>query len=148
MKLLLHACCGPYSAGCIKALAEEGIVPGLFWYNPNIHPWTEYRARRDSLEAFAKRGLNLQKVDEYGLRSFVRDAPDRGSGDTAERCAYCYSQRLEKTAACAAENGFNSFNTTLLISPYQDPLLSGLIIQPLQKELSRSDFGWRRFSGT
>jgi predicted adenine nucleotide alpha hydrolase (AANH) superfamily ATPase len=121
MKLLLHTCCGPCSAGCVKALAEEGIAPCLFWYNPNIHPWTEYKARRDCLEAFAKtQGLDLQKIDEYGLRSFVRDAPDRGAGDAAERCAYCCSRRLEKTSACAAANGFNSFSTTLLISPYQD----------------------------
>ena len=27
----------------IKALKEENIKPDLFWFNPNIHPYTEYK---------------------------------------------------------------------------------------------------------
>jgi len=53
-------------------LAEEGIKPDLCWYNPNIHPYTEYRSRRDTLRLFAEtRGLSLILEDEYGLRSFI-----------------------------------------------------------------------------
>ena len=49
MKLLLHTCCAPCSVACVATLREEDITPTLFWYNPNIHPYTEYTARPDTL---------------------------------------------------------------------------------------------------
>ncbi|MDR0732114.1 MAG: epoxyqueuosine reductase QueH [Treponema sp.] len=122
MKLLLHTCCAPCSTGCLETL--EDIKPVLFWYNPNIHPLTEYRSRRDCLEELAKeRGLELLKIDEYGLRLFLKglDTPAEGAGAEpgAGRCAYCYRLRLEKTAETARQQGCDCFSTTLLISPYQ-----------------------------
>jgi predicted adenine nucleotide alpha hydrolase (AANH) superfamily ATPase len=122
VKLLLHACCAPCSTGCAAALREEGILPELFWYNPNIHPFTEYRARRDSLAGFAaEEGLGLIMEDEYGLRRFIAGlAPDGEGRAGGGRCAFCYRLRLERTAKTAAERGFGAFSTTLLISPYQD----------------------------
>jgi predicted adenine nucleotide alpha hydrolase (AANH) superfamily ATPase len=101
---------------CIESLRGEGIEPVLFWYNPNIHPFTEYRSRRDTLVQYAKTlGLTLILRDEYGLRSFIKEV----SPDFDQRCAYCYRLRLEKTAACAVEEGCEAFSSTLLISPYQ-----------------------------
>ena len=49
MSLLLHICCAPCSVACVKMLREEGTEPTGFWYNPNIHPYLEYKARRLSL---------------------------------------------------------------------------------------------------
>ena len=128
MKLLLHACCAPCSIQCVEALAEEGLKPDLLWYNPNIHPYTEYRARRDSLRLFAdEKKLQLLTEDEYGLRDFIRGVSsiEESSGQASDgrcagcRCAYCYRLRLEKAARLAAESGYDAFSTTLLISPYQ-----------------------------
>ncbi|MDR2177995.1 MAG: epoxyqueuosine reductase QueH [Treponema sp.] len=130
MKLLLHTCCGPCLVGCLGNLEDEGIKPVLFWYNPNIHPWTEYRSRRDCLEDVANRkSLELLKTDEYGLRLFLRgvrmietgrEAEKNSGGDAkAGRCDYCYRLRLEKTAETARLEGYDFFSTTLLISPYQ-----------------------------
>jgi predicted adenine nucleotide alpha hydrolase (AANH) superfamily ATPase len=117
MKLLLHTCCAPCLVKCIDHLAEEDIRPALFWYNPNIHPYTEYRSRRDTLVKFAAdAGLELISNDTYGLRSFIHNMPE----DSTKRCVYCYRLRLEKTAARAAEEHYNYFSTTLLISPYQN----------------------------
>ena len=53
MKLLMHTCCAPCSVYCIDTLRAEKIEPTLFWYNPNIHPYTEYKARRDCLKEYA-----------------------------------------------------------------------------------------------
>ena len=39
--------------------------------------------------------------------------------DLEHRCLYCYKVRLEQTARYAAENHFDSFSTTLLVSPFQ-----------------------------
>jgi predicted adenine nucleotide alpha hydrolase (AANH) superfamily ATPase len=116
MKLLLHACCAPCAAPCVKSFREEEIAPSLFWHNPNIHPYGEYEARRDCLSEFCgKEKLQLEMWDEYGLRPFlsaVFHAMDN-------RCEICYSLRLEKTASFAAANGYQAFSTSLLISPYQ-----------------------------
>jgi predicted adenine nucleotide alpha hydrolase (AANH) superfamily ATPase len=117
---------------------EEGIKPDLYWYNPNIHPFTEYSKRRESLAGFASsRNLDLRIEEEYGLRSFIRvvyregdldpfgsrlsvPVPDAGPKNGNRRCASCYRMRLEKTAACGAENGYSHFSTSLLVSPWQD----------------------------
>ncbi|MDR0496824.1 MAG: epoxyqueuosine reductase QueH [Treponema sp.] len=138
MKLLLHVCCAPCSIKCIEVLAAEGIKPYLFWYNPNIHPYTEYRSRLDSLKLFAeKTELPLVVEDEYGLRSFVKN-------ENGDRHHFCYRLRLKKTARFAAENGFDAFSTTLLISPYQNHEL----IRQTGEELAatfKSEFLYRDF---
>ncbi len=116
-KTLLHCCCGPCSVSCILPLREEGIEPVAFWYNPNIHPFKEYEARRDSLIAYADITKTKFIIDEdYGLREFVKAVAHNIEG----RCSFCYRVRLEKTAKFAAENGFDSFTSTLLASLYQD----------------------------
>jgi predicted adenine nucleotide alpha hydrolase (AANH) superfamily ATPase len=120
MKLLLHACCAPCSVKCVETLRDEGLAPALFWYNPNIHPFTEYRSRKNALAAYAeKAGAELALRDDYGLRGFVA-AVSPAFGD---RCGYCYGVRLDAAARFAAEHSYGGFSTTLLISPYQDHAL-------------------------
>jgi len=117
MKLLLHCCCAPCAIKCAAVLRSESVEPALFWYNPNIHPSTEYTLRRDNLALFAaNENLELKMIDEYGLRLFLKEV----FPDTEYRCKKCYLLRLEKTAFIAAQGGFEAFTTSLLISPYQD----------------------------
>lgn len=117
MSTLLHICCAPCSVACIKQLREEGVEPTGFWFNPNIHPFQEYRARRDTLRQYARDiGLDLRELDFYGLRQFTAAV----AADPDHRCGYCYTRRLEETAKYAAGHGFDRFSTTLLISPYQN----------------------------
>jgi len=117
-KILLHCCCAPCSLSVVKNLRDENIEPELFWYNPNIHPYTEYNERLACLKNFAQsENLTLLNADEeYGLRFFLKEV----SPDFKNRCGQCYRTRLEKTASFAASNGYDLFSTTLLISPYQD----------------------------
>ena len=125
-KTLLHICCAPCSVKCIEGLREEGLEPHGFWYNPNIHPFTEYRLRRDTLKAYAQAiGMELDCKDVYGLRDFVRAT----IGDVDHRCRLCYQLRMDETARYAAEHGFSTFTTTLLISPYQNHELVAQIAQ-------------------
>ena len=117
MKLLLHICCAPCSVACIQSLRGEGLEPTGYWYNPNIHPYTEYRARRDTLAEYAKTiGLALLMEDEYGLRPFTQAVAENIAG----RCLVCYAARMRQTARFAAEHGFTHFSSTLFISPYQN----------------------------
>ena len=50
MKLLMHTCCAPCSVYCI----DENIEPTVYWFNPNIHPYMEYKSRRDCLKEYTK----------------------------------------------------------------------------------------------
>jgi len=118
MRLLFHCCCGPCSIASVESLLAERVTPTLFWYNPNIHPLTEYRSRRDALSQFSTdQKLPLIMHNEYGLELFLRSLGSETG--MPERCGICYRLRLEKTAAFAAEHGFDTFSTSLLISPYQ-----------------------------
>lgn len=117
MKLLLHTCCAPCSIYCIKTLREEGIEPTLYWYNPNIHPYAEYKARRDCLKEYAD-SINAKLVldDVYGLDEFCRNVSDK----IDQRCErYCYPKRLRQAFEYAKENGYDAISTTLLYSIYQ-----------------------------
>ena len=115
--VLMHTCCAPCSLSCIDPLRAEGIEPVAFWYNPNIHPWKEYEARRDCLLAYAPT-IEMQVIvdEDYGLRTFVEHV----ASDIDHRCTYCYQHRLEETARYAAEHGYESFPSTLLFSHSQD----------------------------
>ena len=117
MKTLLHVCCAPCANQCIDTLRAEGFEVSGFWYNPNIHPFTEYRARRNCLREYAVAiRLPLLEKDEYALRPFVREVAE----DIAHRCGKCYEMRLFETAKTAKEQGFDSFTSSLFISPYQN----------------------------
>ena len=73
MKVLLHICCAPCSCMCIRSLRDEQMDVTGFWYNPNIHPFTEYRARRNCLREYAGEiRLPLLEEDRYALRPFIR----------------------------------------------------------------------------
>ncbi len=116
MKLLLHICCAPCSVACVQSLRAEGIEPTGYWYNPNIHPFTEYRQRRNTLVEYAKSiGMALEMDDEYGLRPFTRAVGEH----VGARCLVCYAARMRQTARYTAEHGFTHFTSTLFISPYQ-----------------------------
>lgn len=116
-KVLMHTCCAPCSVSCIAQLRSEGIEPVAYWYNPNIHPYQEYKARRDTLMSYAPSiGMELIVQEDYGLRHFCRAVVD----DLDQRCGKCYAMRLDQTARYAADHGFASFTSTLFVSPYQN----------------------------
>ena len=99
MKVLLHICCAPCSIMCIETLRGEGIEPVGFWDNVNIHPYTEYRERKNTLVEYAKTiGLELVVHGEYGLRPFVQEVVD----DIDGRCVKCYRMRFRTAAQYAA----------------------------------------------
>lgn len=115
-KTLLHTCCAPCSVSCVEQLRAEGIEPVSYWFNPNIHPYQEYKARRDTLIGYAKQ-INMELIvqENYGLREFTCAVAE----DIDHRCGTCYEMRLDRAAEFAAENGFDSFTSTLFVSPYQ-----------------------------
>ena len=142
MKLLMHTCCAPCSVYCIDSLREENIEPTVYWFNPNIHPYMEYKARRDTLKEYTESiGIKAIFEENYGLREFCKSTIN----DLESRCQnYCYPVRLEKTAQYAKENGYDAISTTLLVSPYQ----KHEIIRELGEKISKEygiEFLYRDF---
>lgn len=140
MKILLHTCCAPCATFVVKSLKEEGLEPVLFFYNPNIHPFSEYLLREDAVRFFAnKEGLEAV-YGGYELRQFLREIVFREDN----RCPICYYLRLSRTSQYAKEHGFQLFTTTLLLSPYQKQETIREIGQQLEKEFGVS-FLYRDF---
>ena len=117
MNTLLHMCCAPCANQCIEVLRGDKFDVTGYWYNPNIHPFTEYRARRNTLREYAATiDLPMIEQDDYALRPFIREVAEDISG----RCVKCYEMRLFEAARTAKDNGFDSFTSSLFISPYQN----------------------------
>ena len=131
MKLLLHICCAPCSAACIKVLREENIDIVGYWYNPNIHPFKEYDNRLKALKEYSKMiNLNVIYDDFYGLDEFVKNTVSI----IDNRCGYCYLSRMERVVKYAHDNGYDAFSSTLFISPYQKHDLLKSICEKLSKK--------------
>ncbi|NOZ24802.1 MAG: epoxyqueuosine reductase QueH [Nitrospirae bacterium] len=117
MHLLMHICCANCALYPLKTLENRGIEVRGLWYNPNIHPYTEYRARLGALKDLQESWkLEVEYVDLYGVKEFIREVSHRED----DRCSYCYRTRLEKTALTARDLGMDGFTTSLLVSPYQE----------------------------
>lgn len=111
----MHICCAPCATYTIQKLRDDGFDPIGFFYNPNIHPFTEYRRRLETLQQYAEAvELDMVYKDEYMLEEFIKKALE-----VEDRCSICYHIRLQEAARQASDNGFSAFTTTLLISPYQ-----------------------------
>ena len=116
MRILLHTCCGPCSIYPLEQLRQEYEI-SAFFFNPNIHPFLEFKRRQETLLAFCK-NENIPVVEEgvYGLEEYLRKV----TFNEDKRCQICYQWRMEETARRAAEDCFDGFSTTLLYSRYQD----------------------------
>jgi len=115
-KLLVHVCCAHCAAYTVEYWRQQGWEVGGFWYNPNIHPYTEHQSRLESMKTLAREiDLPLIVAGGYAMPEYFRQV----AGHEEERCRYCFDLRLLLTAETARENGFDAFTTTLLISPHQ-----------------------------
>jgi len=118
MNILLHICCAPCSIAPIDELRKEGHVIAGYFYNPNIHPYSEYLKRKDAVTSYAKEvGLNVNR-DQHEFDDYFQYVVYNENAD--ERCPACWWLRALKTAKFAKDNGFDAFTMTLLGSPYQD----------------------------
>lgn len=146
MKLLLHICCAPCSIYPVRVLRNARHDVTGFFYNSNIHPYMEYRKRMDALSNYAREiDLKLIVSDTYDMEGFLRAVVFR----EADRCRYCYYDRLRTTAIMAKTNNFDAFSSTLLYSKFQKHDFIQSIGKALGRELGilffYEDFrtGWK-----
>ena len=117
-KILLHMCCAPCSVYTVGRLREKGFVPEGYFYNPNIHPYDEFKMRLKSARDFGeKAGMKIHEREEYGLREYLEEIV--GEYEKPGRCARCYRMRIKTAVDFAADRGFSKFTTTLLYSVHQ-----------------------------
>ncbi len=116
MKILMHICCGPCTIYPLKELRTHGCdVTGLY-YNPNIHPYMEFKRRKQTLLEYAEKAfLSMIWPPGYPIEEFLREVAPREE----ERCLYCVRSRLQFTAEMALREKYGAFTTTLLCSKYQ-----------------------------
>jgi epoxyqueuosine reductase len=115
-KVLLHICCAPCTVFTLKSLRGEGHDVAGYFYNPNIHPFSEFEKRRTTLEEYARIALLSLIVDgSYDLKEFLAGALRLGK----DRCLFCYRMRLKRAFQKAAEVNAAAVTTTLLYSKHQ-----------------------------
>ncbi len=126
--LILHSCCAWCLTGYLTALLEENLYDDfsriyVFWYNPNIHPYGEYRKRLKSFMEFTS-GCLEKIVDPYRAKRIsivVHDLWEVEKFSPLD-CARCWNLRLLKMKEVfsyidSLEDAL--YSTTLLFSPYQ-----------------------------
>lgn len=118
-KLFLHVCCGPCAGFPLEWLAEQNSAVQVFlwYYNPNIHPKSEYLRRRDSLAYLALRLGHEIEFASYEPEVFLENLGAETSAPG--RCRRCYALRLTRAAKEAALRGFPALATTLAFSRRQ-----------------------------
>ncbi len=128
-KLLLHTCCAPCSTAVIEKLSRStDFLITAFFFNPNIHPITEYERRKTELKTYLdKMDIPYLDRDEEILwrdqaKSWFAEVKgvEWASEKSRQRCEPCIRLRFETTAQQAKYRGFDVFATTLSISPYKD----------------------------
>ena len=118
--MLVHICCAVDSHYFLQKLREEYPDERLigFFYDPNIHPYSEYRLRLLEVERSCRQlGVELIEgpYDTEAWMNAVRGLerePEKG-----KRCSVCFDRRFEVSAAKAAALGESTYTSTLLTSP-------------------------------
>ena len=119
MKILVHICCAPCFTYPHKRLVEEGHEVTGFFFNPNIHPYTECKARLHAVERYtALKPVEMIYKNDYPLEDFIRGQL-KAINDGKKRCEFCFDRRLGEAAKTASDRGFDAYTTTLLESKYQ-----------------------------
>ena len=142
-KILIHTCCADCLLKTVDSLNKktfsslvltlskskkwkEGLISHLsfYFYNPNIHPRTEYLARLSALKEVikSKYGSSCKLiVPDMRVKEYFEKMPTNNKFPSQSvRCPICWKLRLEKTFEYAKEHNYDTVTTTLLSSNYQD----------------------------
>jgi len=118
--MLVHICCSVDSHFFMEKLQQEFPDEKLigFFYDPNIHPYSEYQLRYLDVQRSCKK-LGIELIEgQYDYEAWMdavrglEKEPEKGA-----RCAVCFDRRFEVSAYKALELGEKSITTTLLVSP-------------------------------
>lgn len=135
--LLIHTCCADCLLNLIYALEQDAQISKdtnltLLFYNPNIHPRTEYMERLKALKQVIEQGKITQNVKlvipEYRPKEYFESIALEQS-----RCLGCWKIRMKYLLDYAETNNFSYLSSTLLASHYQDSETIKKITNDLKK---------------
>lgn len=118
--MLVHICCSVDSHFFLEKLQEDYLEEKLtgFFYDPNIHPYSEYQLRFLDVQRSCKK-LGIEILEgEYDYENWLQavrgleNEPEKGA-----RCEVCFDKRFDVSAKKALELGEKKITTTLLVSP-------------------------------
>ncbi len=118
--MLVHICCSVDSHFFLEKLQADYPEEKLtgFFYDPNIHPYSEYQLRYLDVQRSCKKlGIDLLE-GEYDFENWMKAVrglekePEKGA-----RCEVCFDKRFSVSAEKALELGEKKITTTLLVSP-------------------------------
>lgn len=118
--MLVHICCSVDSHFFLEKLQHDFPDEKLigFFYDPNIHPYSEYQLRLLDVQRSCKK-LNIELIEgEYDYENWLKavngleNEPEKGN-----RCKVCFDKRFTVSAKKALSLGEKKFTTTLLVSP-------------------------------
>ena len=118
--MLVHICCSVDSHFFLQKLQKlypnEKLVG--FFYDPNIHPYSEYYLRLLDVKRSCKM-LGIELIEgEYDVDGWLdavkgyENEPEKG-----QRCTLCFDNRVEVAMKKAKELRIDKVTTTLLTSP-------------------------------
>lgn len=118
--MLVHICCSVDSHFFLEKLQADYPQEKLtgFFYDPNIHPYSEYQLRLLDVQRSCKK-LGIEVLEgEYDYENWLQavrgleNEPEKGA-----RCEVCFDKRFTVSAKKALELGEDKITTTLLVSP-------------------------------
>ena len=118
--MLVHICCSVDSHFFLEKLQKDYPEEKLtgFFYDPNIHPYSEYQLRLLDVQRSCKK-LGIDLIEgEYDYENWLQAVrglekePEKGA-----RCEVCFDKRFSVSAQKALELGEKKITTTLLVSP-------------------------------
>lgn len=118
--ILVHICCSVDSHFFLEKLQKDFPDEKLigFFYDPNIHPYSEYQLRLLDVQRSCKK-LGIELLEgPYDFEAWMiavrglENEPEKGS-----RCEVCFDKRFSQSAKKALELGETKITTTLLVSP-------------------------------
>ena len=147
MKVLLHACCADCALKFVESIKKDNNITALvfYYYNPNIHPRSEYQSRLKAIKQIAdenKIKLIIPDWKPMDYFEYLNPSVDKSTSPLDEReksirpnrCINCWNLRLNQTAKYAKENGYEMFASTLVTSQYQDNITIEKIARSMAKK--------------
>jgi predicted adenine nucleotide alpha hydrolase (AANH) superfamily ATPase len=123
--LLVHACCADCCLNLLHTLKQANTQQteiDFYFDNPNIHPESEWHARRQALQKTLKSHPGKLIIQSWQPKTFFHQLQTVGSNhlDSSKRCPRCWHLRLENTARFALAHNYDTITSTLMMSHYQD----------------------------
>lgn len=138
--LAIHTCCADCFLNALENLEHNKIINDkeeiiILFFNPNIHPRSEYLERLNALKQVIKESNNKNLklvIPNYQPSQYMQAIMDKEQAE--KRCIKCWRLRLQYLFQYAKENKIDKVTTTLLTSHYQDSDDINKIAEELSKQ--------------